>query len=164
MRAIYKGASSGRGWVLVIVTHPKDFPGGKHGTVFPDQTWTLPRGSQTHCLVCTNISTSNWTAHPGSVFLLLYFTNACVFLPAPLGKLPCFMATCHWQGISHQDWNLQPSPKLPTLGVSELKEEAARPWEKKQNCGFRKQYCRFLSGCDKRRPHIVNYKHFACNK
>lgn len=112
--AIYKGASSGsRG--LVIVIHPWAFPGGKHGTVFPDQTWTLPRGSQTYCLVCTNISTSDWTAQPGSVFPLLYFTNVCVFLSAPLGKPPCFMATCHWQGISHQDWNLQPSPELPAL-------------------------------------------------
>lgn len=116
-------------WGLVIVIHPKAFPGGKHGTVFPDQTWTLPRGSQTHCLVCTNISTCNWTAHPGSVFLLLYFTNVCVFLPAPLGKLPCFMATCHWQGISHQDWNLRPSPKLPALWVSELTDQEARPWK-----------------------------------
>lgn len=39
----------------------------------------------------------------------------CVFLPTPLGKLPCFMAICRWQGISHQDWNLPLSPKLPTL-------------------------------------------------
>jgi hypothetical protein len=57
----------------------------------------------------------DWTARPGSVFPLLYFTNVCVFLPAPLGKPPCFMVTCHWQGISHQDWNLWPSPELPAL-------------------------------------------------
>lgn len=126
--AICKGAFSGC-WGLVIVIHPEAFPGGKHGTVFPDQTWTLPRGSQTHCLVCTNISTSNWTARPGSVILLLYFTNVCVFLPASLGKLPCFMATCHWQGISHEDWNLWLSPKLPALCVSELRDGEARPWK-----------------------------------
>lgn len=69
-KAIYKRASSGC-WGLVIVTQPLAFPGGKHGTVFPDQTWTVPRGTQTHCLVCTNISTSDWKAQPGGVFPLL---------------------------------------------------------------------------------------------
>lgn len=113
-----KGASSGR-WGLVIVIHPEAFPGGKHGPVFPDQTWTLLPRSQTHCLACTNISPSHWTAHPGGGVLLLYFTNVCVFSPASLGKPPCATATCHWQGISHQDGNLGPSPKLPILGVAE---------------------------------------------
>lgn len=94
MRQSFREEALPGSWGLLIVTHPWAFPGGKHGTVFPDQTWTLPRGSQTRCLACTNISTSDWTARPGSVFPWLYFTNVCVFLPAPLGKLPCFMASC----------------------------------------------------------------------
>lgn len=142
--AIYKGASSGC-WGLVIVIHPKAFPGGKHGTVFPDQTWTLPRGSQTHCLVCTNISTSNWTAHPGSVVLLLYFTNVCVFLPASLGILPCFLATVTDKEflikieISDHPQSSQP-PEFQSSGMRRLVLE--------KNYGFRKQHHGFLHGCD----------------
>lgn len=70
--------------------------------------------------------------------LLLYFTNVCVFLPAPLGKRPCFMATCHWQGISHQDWNLQPSPRLPTLHFRAQRGGGSSWWSGEGGEGVRK--------------------------
>lgn len=63
------------------------------------------------------------------------------------------MATCPWQGISHRDWNLQPSLKLPTL-----LSFSAQGW------GGGLSLRRTLASGSRIGVASHNYKHAACNE
>lgn len=153
--AIYKGASSGW-WSLVIVIHPKAFPGGKHGTVFPDQTWTLLRDSQTHCLVCTNISASDWTARPGSVFPCFTLLMHVYFYQPLWENCPVL-----WQCVADKEFlikieisTISNAPNLTAFQSSGM----SRSDLETNCCNIYEAVLGFLHGCDERKPKHCDQK------